>query len=224
MTTWNALVRDREAEACDRWAGCGCAAVSGAGEGRAGPVADGGGGTRKGGGGKGVQSPSNYISRATSYTLSAYPGWGQRPPPRGRDAGRVPLSGPARLGAQALCRASVWCADTARAYLEAVTGPVASVTIVRTVHREPIVDTGEPEPLSMPIQVSGPFHVIDVDEAWTFAGHDASAGCCTTASGWSCLWPWRAGSRWLCGVQTKHQCSLETRHERARHRTIEPGA
>ena len=24
----------------------------------------------------------------------------------------------------------------------------------------------------VPIPVSGPFHVIDVDEAWAFAGHD----------------------------------------------------
>ena len=66
----------------------------------------------------------------------------------------------------------MWCAEAARANLEAVTGPVATVTIVRTVHRAPIVDAGEPEPLDVPIQVSAPFHVLDVDEAWAFAGHD----------------------------------------------------
>ena len=33
-------------------------------------------------------------------------------------------------------------------------------------------DTAEPEPLAAPIAVHAPFHIIDTDEAWAFAGHD----------------------------------------------------
>ena len=46
------------------------------------------------------------------------------------------------------------------------------MVIVRTVHRAPIVDAGEPEPLRIQFRCSEPFHVLDVDEAWAFAGGD----------------------------------------------------
>ena len=60
----------------------------------------------------------------------------------------------------------------AQALLEQVREREIEVTIIRTLHRAPIVDEGPPKPLNVPIQVSGPFHVIDVDEAWALAGHD----------------------------------------------------
>ena len=58
--------------------------------------------------------------------------------------------------------------------LEAVLGPVEDVRILETIRRpaaKPIVDKGAPEPLAVPIRVHAPFHVIDVEEAWTFAAH-----------------------------------------------------
>jgi hypothetical protein len=67
--------------------------------------------------------------------------------------------------------------DPAAILLEAVLGPVEHVTILETIRRpvpaEVIVDTGEPEPLVVPIVVAAPYHVIHIDEAWAFAGTEA---------------------------------------------------
>ena len=58
--------------------------------------------------------------------------------------------------------------------LQPLLGPVEDVRIVEVFYRPAVVveDGGAPEPLTVAIQVSAPFHVIDVDEAWAFAGHD----------------------------------------------------
>jgi hypothetical protein len=68
----------------------------------------------------------------------------------------------------------VWCEHTVRADLEAITGPVATLSIVGKVRRDRpdqlqpavIQDAGEPEPLSMPFGVPPRVHVLDVAEAW----------------------------------------------------------
>ena len=110
---------------------------------------------------------------------------------------------------QAFVPGDVWCDEAARANLEAVTGPVASVTIVRTVHREPIVDTGEPEPLHVPIQVSAPFHVIDVDEAWAFAGHDTQRW--TLHNGKRVVLPVAMAGRFALALRCPDQAPVFTR-------------
>ena len=64
-------------------------------------------------------------------------------------------------------------ADTARADLEAVTGPVATVTILGTVRRDQpgvIVSTEDPAPLTVQITEHDPLQVIGIDEAWAFSG------------------------------------------------------
>ena len=224
VTTWNALARDREAEACHRWAGVWLASASERAKAAPDLWATAEAAETDGGGGKGYANPSNYNLEGLRTPFSAYPGWHLI----ARHHAAVTLVEyryPGQRGSahKAFVPGHVWCDEAARANLEAVTGPVASVTIVRTVHREPIVDTGEPEPLTCRSRSQRP----STCSTWTKPGRSpatiASAGRCTTASGWSCPWPWRAGSRWPCEVQPNRQCSPEARHERARHRTIEPG-
>ena len=64
--------------------------------------------------------------------------------------------------------------ERAAKLLQPLLGPVEDVRIVEVFYRPTVVveDDGEPKPLAVPIQVSAPYHLIDVDEAWAFAGHD----------------------------------------------------
>jgi hypothetical protein len=56
--------------------------------------------------------------------------------------------------------------------MQPLLGAVEDVRIVETVYRPVVEDAGAPAPLKIPIKVMAPFHVMDMDEAWAFAGHD----------------------------------------------------
>ena len=117
-------------------------------------------------------------------------------------------------------------AEQAAELLQPLLGPVEDVRILEVFSRPTVVIEDEPSPNRCAFRSTShaPFHVLDVDEAWAFAGHDCQRW--TLHNGKRVVLPvaWRAGSRWHCDVQTRHQCSPETRHDRARHHTIEPGA
>ena len=75
LTTWNALMRDREAEACHRWAGVWLAQPSEqsrcAPDLWATPMA-----AKSGDGGKGCQTPLIYILEHFDTPFPPYPAWG----------------------------------------------------------------------------------------------------------------------------------------------------
>jgi hypothetical protein len=64
---------------------------------------------------------------------------------------------------------------------------------------DPGEDAGQPEPLDVPIAVHAPFHLIDVDEAWAFAGHDTQR------------WTLATGARVLLPVEMAHDLALSLR-------------
>ena len=175
LTTWHALVCDREAEAVARWGGVWlCSASERA---KAAPdlwaTAQAAEDDHRR---KGVADPSRYTTRAPCYPFPSYPGWQHI----ARHHAEATLVEYRRLGQRgsshrAYLPGNFWCADAARAVLEDVTGPVATAVLVGMVQREqPMLlrDRAEPVPIAVPIAAHSPHHVVDIDEAWAFAGHD----------------------------------------------------
>ena len=137
---------------------------------------------------KGVSNPSNNILEHFDTPFPPYPAWGSTS--LNRDAATlVEYRRPGQRGSahRAYIPGELWCEFTARAHLEEITGPVASLRLVGIIHRdrpdelrpvsvpeaqaEPppavIVDAGEPAPLVIPFKVPPPrAYVLDVDEAW----------------------------------------------------------
>ena len=136
VTTWNALTRDREGEACRRWQGVWlCSAGQRA---QAAPDlwptrgAEKQARRRKGG----TESSGEYY-RAVRTPFPPYPGWQHI----ARHHAAVTLieyrySGQRGSPHLALVPGDVWCEEAARANLEAVTGPVTTVTIIGIIRRE----------------------------------------------------------------------------------------
>ena len=174
LVTWNALARDREGIACRRWAGVWLCSP---GE-RAKAAPDlwpSQGAVRQGERRKGCTESSRLNPRAVRTPFPPYPAWGSI----GLNREAATLVSYRRPGHQrgsphrAYVPGSVWCTDTARADLEAVTGPVATVTILGTIRRDQpgvIVSSEDPAPLAVPIAANEPLHVIGIDAAWAFSG------------------------------------------------------
>ena len=114
--------------------------------------------------------PAGGRRRAVRTPFPAYPAWGGTT--LNRDAATLVeyrREGQRGTAHQAFVPGAVWCPDTARADLEAVTGPVAKLTIVGTVRRERpgmLEARGEPAPLEVPLVVHTLHHVIDVADAF----------------------------------------------------------
>ena len=136
VTTWNALTRDREGEACRRWQGVWlCSAGQRA---QAAPdLWPSRGAEKQARRRKGGTESSKEYSRAVRTPFPTYPGWRHI----ARHHAAVTLIEyryPGQRGSPhpALVPGNVWCEEAARANLEAVTGPVATVTIIGTMRRE----------------------------------------------------------------------------------------
>ena len=137
---------------------------------------------------KGVSNPSNNLLEHFDTPFPPYPAWGSTS--LNRDAATlVEYRRPGQRGSahRAYVPGELWCEFTARADLEAITGPVASLKIVGTIKRDrpdelrPVSvpeaqaepphrrgrGRGDPAPLTIPLVVLPPrAHVLHIDEAW----------------------------------------------------------
>ena len=136
LTTWEALIRDRGAEACFRWGGVWLTSPSEqsrcAPDLWATPAA-----AKQWGSKKGVSNcyKKNFISG--SYPFQHYPAWRCTPPARSAvTLLEYRLVGQRGSPHRAYVPGEVFCVDRATADLEAVTGPTAKVTIIGTVRRD----------------------------------------------------------------------------------------
>jgi hypothetical protein len=171
LVTWNELMRDRPAEACRRWRGVWLISPS-----ELSRCAQDLWPTPKS-----AKREAEKRNKAPKCSISileemgalfpAYPAGGNAPATlvEYRRAGQ---RGPHPH--RAYIPGDVRCEVTARVYLEAITGTVATLRIVGTLRRDrpeqrlPAVteDAGELPPLAVPFSVPPRVHVLDVCEAW----------------------------------------------------------
>ncbi len=154
LTTWNALSRDRVAEACRRWVGVWLCSP---GE-RAKAAPDlwpSQGAARQAERRKGYTESSRDYSIAVRTPFPVYPAWGcTRLDHEATTLVEYRRTGQRGSPHQAYVPGAVWCIEKARADLEAVTGPVASVALLGIMHRDRpgmVEAREEPALLSIPI-------------------------------------------------------------------------
>ena len=95
--------------------------------------------------------------------------------------------------------------------LKPLLGPVEDVRIVEVFYRPTVVIEDEPEPGSVhiPIAVHAKYHVIDVDEAWAFAGHDCQRW--TLHNGKRVVLPVALAGRFALALRSPDQPTVFTR-------------
>jgi hypothetical protein len=172
VVSWSDLARDREAEACRRWAGVWLASASE--RAKAAPnlwataqAAEDSWRRRKGVARKGVAKSSNNISRAPCYPFFGCTGLTREA------ATLVEYRHAGQRGSahRAFVPGDVWCEVTARADLEAVAGPVAGLAILGVVRRERpgmLEARGQPAPLDVPLVAHVAARLPIASEAWDY--------------------------------------------------------
>lgn len=197
LTTWHALMCDRAAEAVERWNGVWpCSASERA---KAAPdlwaTAQAAEDEHRR---KGVARCLNNNLKHSATPFPPYPGWDHI----ARHHAAATLVEYRRAGQRgsphrAYVPGAVWCPDAARANLEDVVGPVASVVLVGAIQRERpalVEAVGEPAPMAMPFVGLHPTVMIPVDEAFAFAGRPAVRR--TLAGGHIATVPMREAAGW----------------------------